>query len=112
MEVCLSRLTDLGASGQVSCCRREEVGEHIGLTDLAVPLMARLDSQMLDSAPRLKAILQYGVGVEGVDIPAVDSLIPPSHTTFLGYNQHKSCSAWHLVYQDQVSHLSGNKLTS
>ncbi|BDA43435.1 Glyoxylate reductase [Coccomyxa sp. Obi] len=58
------------ANIEVSCCRREEVGEHIGSTDLAVPLMARLDAHMLDSAPRLKAILQYGVGVEGVDIPA------------------------------------------
>ncbi len=55
----------------MSCCPREEVGQHIGSTDLAVPLMARLDSHMLARAPRLKAILQYGVGVEGIDIPAV-----------------------------------------
>ncbi|EIE22438.1 hypothetical protein COCSUDRAFT_37061 [Coccomyxa subellipsoidea C-169] len=55
---------------EVSCCPREEVGQHIGSTDLAVPLMARLDSYMLSRAPRLKAILQYGVGVEGIDIPA------------------------------------------
>lgn len=64
--------------GKVSCCPREDVGQHIGSTDLAVPLMARLDCQMLDRAPRLKAILQYGVGVEGIDIPAVrDAAVVP-----------------------------------
>lgn len=56
---------------QVDFCRREDVGKHIASADLAVPLMARLDATMLDRAPHLKAILQYGVGVEGIDIPAV-----------------------------------------
>ena len=38
---------------------------------MAVPLMAKLDAAMLEKAHHLKVILQYGVGVEGVDIPAV-----------------------------------------
>ena len=41
---------------------------------MAVPLMARLDADMLAKAHNLKVILQYGVGVEGIDIPAVRSL--------------------------------------
>lgn len=38
---------------------------------MAVPLMARLNADMLQKAHNLRVILQYGVGVEGIDIPAV-----------------------------------------
>ncbi len=105
METCLKCLNNLDASGQVSCCRREEVGEHIGSTDLAVPLMARLDAQMLDSAPRLKAILQYGVGVEGVDIPAVNST--PTHINLCASaSDNLLYASCHPVYK----HPSGIRL--
>ena len=43
---------------------------------MAVPLMAKLDAAMLEKAHHLKVILQYGVGVEGVDIPAVSLFTP------------------------------------
>ena len=33
--------------------------------------MCNLDAQLLRTAKRLKLIIQYGVGVEGVDIPVV-----------------------------------------
>jgi len=39
--------------------------------DVAVPLMCKLDAQLLRTAKRLKMIIQYGVGVEGIDIPEV-----------------------------------------
>lgn len=72
---------------QVIQCRREDVQHHIATVDLAVPLMARLDADTMDRAPRLKAILQYGVGVEGIDIPAVGTrhqiLLQPSRTCSL-----------------------------
>ena len=51
------------------------MAQHIGAAHMAVPLMARLDADMLMKAHNLRVILQYGVGVEGVDIPAVRS--PP-----------------------------------
>lgn len=52
-------------------CRRDEVAEHLQAADLAVPFMARLDAATLARAHRLKLILQYGVGLEGVDVAAV-----------------------------------------
>ena len=47
---------------------------------MAVPLMAKLDTDMLAKAHNLKVILQYGVGVEGIDIPAVRSLTCHVHS--------------------------------
>ena len=51
---------------------------HIGGAHMAVPLMARLDADMLAKAHNLKVILQYGVGVESIDIPAVSSQTQPT----------------------------------
>lgn len=62
---------------QVRQCRREDVAANIGTAHMAVPLMSRLDADMLAKAHNLKVILQYGVGVEGIDIPTVSSLITP-----------------------------------
>lgn len=56
---------------QVVRCRREEVAEHLPAAHLAVPLAAKLDAAALAHARRLKVILQYGVGLEGVDVAAV-----------------------------------------
>ena len=44
---------------------------HLHEADVAVPLMCKLDAELLRTARRLKLIIQYGVGVEGVDIPVV-----------------------------------------
>ena len=39
-------------------------------SDVLVPLMSRIDRAMIESLPRLKAIVQFGVGLEGVDLDA------------------------------------------
>lgn len=52
-------------------CPVSEVKTHIQEADVAVPLMCKLDGQLLRTAKRLKLIIQYGVGVEGIDIPVV-----------------------------------------
>ncbi len=52
-------------------CDSTEVAAHIRDTHVAVPFMARLDDATMAHAAHLKLIIQYGVGVEGVDIPAV-----------------------------------------
>lgn len=56
---------------QVMRCPQSEVRNHIHEADVAVPLMCKLDAQLLRTAQRLKLIIQYGVGVEGIDIPMV-----------------------------------------
>ena len=65
---------------QVVQCRREDMRARLGRADMAVPLMSRIDAPSLDAAPRLKCVLQYGVGVEGIDIPAVSPLQAPKYT--------------------------------
>ncbi|KAK9830334.1 hypothetical protein WJX72_011101 [[Myrmecia] bisecta] len=56
---------------QVVTCPRAQVAQEIRDAHVAVPLACgRLDAAILDQAPNLQMILQYGVGVEGVDIPA------------------------------------------
>ena len=44
---------------------------------MAVPLMCRLDASLLRASKRLKLIIQYGVGVEGIDIPTVQAASSP-----------------------------------
>ena len=56
---------------QVTRCQGEDLESNIGKADILVPLMARLDSNRLKHADKAKLILQYGVGLEGVDIQMV-----------------------------------------
>lgn len=56
---------------QVVQCEREAVGEEIEDADVVVPLMCPLGAELLRRARRAKLVLQFGVGVEGVDIPEV-----------------------------------------
>lgn len=55
---------------EVVQCERADLAAALQTADVAVPLMSRLDARLLAAAPRLKLVIQYGVGVEGVDIPA------------------------------------------
>ncbi len=55
-------------------CRQEDLANTIGKADILVPLMARLNPELLEQAKKAKLILQYGVGLESVDIEAVNLL--------------------------------------
>ncbi|GMH34351.1 hypothetical protein BSKO_02185 [Bryopsis sp. KO-2023] len=52
---------------EVSFCERAEVAENIRDADCIIPLMARIDERLLETGRNLKLIMQYGVGLEGVD---------------------------------------------
>jgi phosphoglycerate dehydrogenase-like enzyme len=56
---------------QVVACHDDEVAQHIGDAHIAVPFMAKLDEAVLSVAHQLRMVIQYGVGVEGIDIAAV-----------------------------------------
>jgi len=49
---------------------REEVPDRIADYDICVPRMMRLDAAVIARASRLQLIVQFGVGLEGVDIEA------------------------------------------
>lgn len=53
-------------------CDREDVPTHLPTTTVLVPLMTPITAAMLDAkaSPKLKLVMQYGVGLEGVNIPA------------------------------------------
>lgn len=55
---------------EVVACERSAVASALAHADLAVPLMCRLDAGLLASATRLRCVLQFGVGLEGVDLDA------------------------------------------
>lgn len=52
-------------------CTSAEVPHAIQDAHVVVPLMSKVDAAVLSKARQLKLILQYGVGLEGVDIDAV-----------------------------------------
>jgi hypothetical protein len=55
----------------VSECSSHEVPHAIEDAHIAVPLMTRFDASLLHKARQLRMVLQFGVGVEGVDMHAV-----------------------------------------
>lgn len=86
------------ASVRVVQCDREALPTEIRDADVAVPLMSRLDRTLLLSAVRLKLIIQYGVGVEGVDIDTATQLgIWVSNITSAGTGNAVSC-AEHAIF--------------
>lgn len=48
--------------------KREDVADEISSAHVAIPLMCRLDESLITKARNLRLIIQYGVGVEGIDI--------------------------------------------
>lgn len=52
---------------RVVTCAREDVAREIVDADMAVPLMTRLDAATIAKGERLRLVLQFGVGLEGVD---------------------------------------------
>uniref|UniRef100_A0A7I4FQH9 D-isomer specific 2-hydroxyacid dehydrogenase catalytic domain-containing protein n=1 Tax=Physcomitrium patens TaxID=3218 RepID=A0A7I4FQH9_PHYPA len=51
-------------------CPRTLVADRIGDYDICVPRMMRLDAEVIARAKQLQLIVQFGVGLEGVDIEA------------------------------------------
>jgi phosphoglycerate dehydrogenase-like enzyme len=44
--------------------------EQVGDASALIPSMARITASVMDAAPRLKLIVQFGAGLDGVDLPA------------------------------------------
>ena len=65
---------------QVIRCANSAIHKHLPEVDVAVPLMCKLDAKLLRSAERLKLIIQYGVVVEGIDIPTVNEYTYSQHS--------------------------------
>ncbi|MBC7360532.1 Phosphoglycerate dehydrogenase [Desulfacinum infernum DSM 9756] len=51
-------------------CPKEQIYSLIDQVDVAIPLMSRLDRDLIYKGGRLRLIQQFGVGLEGVDLAA------------------------------------------
>lgn len=51
-------------------CAREDVPREITDAHVVVPLMTRITAELLEGASQLRMVMQFGVGLEGVDVPA------------------------------------------
>ena len=63
-------LQGLLSQDEVRSCRQEAVEKEAPWAEVLIPSMTRVTSRIIDSAPDLKLIQQFGVGLEGVDIRA------------------------------------------
>lgn len=75
-EAVARRLVGIGldpAEIEVLQCERENVPTEIKSATVVIPLMTKITSELIESAPNLRMVMQFGVGVEGVDIPFASS---------------------------------------
>ncbi len=65
----VSSLQERLPDDEVFACGRHEVATHAERADVLIPAIAKITSEAL-AKPRLKLVHQFGVGLDGVDIPA------------------------------------------
>lgn len=67
-------IEDIHRVGRVIQCDRADIEKEIVDSDVIVPLMTPLTREILQKCTRAKLIIQYGAGVEGVDMQAATDL--------------------------------------
>ena len=87
-------LHGLLSKDEVRSCRQEDVEKEAPWAEVLIPSMTRVTSRMIDSSPDLKLIQQFGVGLEGVDIPAAAAKgIPVANVPGNQAPVHAECTA-------------------
>ena len=72
---------------------RKELGTEVVDADVLVPLMSKLDADLLGQCKQLKLINQFGVGLEGVDIQTATSMgVPVCMIPSDGCGNAQSCA--------------------
>ena len=79
-------------------CSDDEIGSLIADADVVIPFMSKLTDSIIQKATKLKMIMQFGVGLEGVDIQAATKYrIPVCPISSMDCGNAKSC-AEHAIY--------------
>ena len=92
-------LHGLLSEDEVRCCRQEEVEKEAPWAQVLIPSMTRITSRIIQSAPDLKLIQQFGVGLEGVEIPAAAARgIPVANVPGNQAPIHAECTAEGWTY--------------
>jgi len=90
----IETVTRLLPSDEVRVCRAEDVEREAPWAEVLIPAMTRLTAEIIASAPDLKLIQQFGVGLEGVDIPAAAARgIPVANVPGWEVPVHAECTA-------------------
>ena len=55
---------------EIRFCKQEDVSVEAVWAEVLIPSMTRITSGIIQTAPDLKLIQQFGVGLEGIDIPS------------------------------------------
>jgi len=66
----IETVTRLLPEDEVRVCLKDEVAAQAPWAEVLIPAMTRLTPEIIQSAPDLKLIQQFGVGLEGVDLEA------------------------------------------
>ncbi|MBW1782041.1 MAG: 2-hydroxyacid dehydrogenase [Deltaproteobacteria bacterium] len=87
-------LTRLLPDDDIRSCRQKQLSIEAGWAEVLIPSMTRVTSDIITAAPDLKLIQQFGVGIEGIDIPsAAKRGIPVANVPGSQAPVHAECTA-------------------
>ncbi len=66
----IETVTRLLPEDEVRVCLQQEAAQRVVWAEVLIPAMTRITAEMIQSAPDLKLIQQFGVGLEGVHMAA------------------------------------------
>jgi phosphoglycerate dehydrogenase-like enzyme len=90
----IETVTRLLPEDEVRVCLQKEVPAQAPWAEVLIPAMTRLTSEIIQSAPDLKLIQQFGVGLEGVDLEAAAARgIPVANVPGDQAPVHAECTA-------------------
>jgi phosphoglycerate dehydrogenase-like enzyme len=90
----IETVTRLLPDDEVRVCLQQEAAQRIGWAEVVIPAMTRITEEMIQSAPDLKLIQQFGVGLEGVHMTAAAARgIPVANVPGNQAPVHAECTA-------------------
>jgi phosphoglycerate dehydrogenase-like enzyme len=90
----IETVTRLLPEDEVRVCLQKEVPSQAAWAEVLIPAMTRLTPEIIQSAPNLKLIQQFGVGLEGVDLQAAAARgIPVANVPGDQAPVHAECTA-------------------
>ena len=90
----IETVTRLLPEDEVRVCLQKEVPTQVPWAEVLIPAMTRLTPEIIQSAPNLQLIQQFGVGLEGVDLEAAAARgIPVANVPGDQAPVHAECTA-------------------
>jgi len=90
----IETVTRLLPHDEVRVCRQHEAADSVAWAEVLIPAMTRISAEMIQSAPELRLIQQFGVGLEGVQMAAAaERGIPVANVPGNQAPIHAECTA-------------------